>query len=122
MVSEYACIIIAFATVLLYQPHRLFFNYGFTPGRAVDVLELLLGTCLQLFAELLVDLLCIRVEEKEGIPVLGAWLQVGVGSGPEGAAPHGRTFGKGGEGGGDGGGGLGGWFPQRDALEDRVAR
>ena len=57
----------------LYERHRLFHNYGYTPGEGVDATALLLGTALQLAAEFLVDLLCIRVEEREGIPVLDVW-------------------------------------------------
>ena len=48
-------------------------------GSAVDATALLLGAALQLGAEVLVDLLCVRVEEREGIPVREAWrLMLGV--------------------------------------------
>ena len=73
MVSEYACIVLAPAIVLLYYPFRMLHNFGYTPGTDLNVLELLLGAALQLGFEFLVDLLCIRVEEREDIPVLRSW-------------------------------------------------
>ena len=77
MVSEYACIVLAPATVALYTPLRLLHNYGFTPGKAVNHVELMLGVLLQLAAEFVVDLLCVHVEERGGIPVLDSWRRSG---------------------------------------------
>ena len=78
MVSEYSCIFLAPAVVLLFEPYRLFHNYGYSPSEPVDVAGLLLGTALQLGAEVLVDLLCVRVEDREGIPVLDEWRRSGA--------------------------------------------
>ena len=75
--QEYACIMMAPFLVLIYEPIRLMENFGYTPGQPVNVLELGLGALLQLVAEFGVDLLCIRVEEREEIHVLEAWRQTG---------------------------------------------
>ena len=76
MVSEYACIVLAPALVLLVDQvdGRRWYNLGWpSAGAPVDATALLLGTALQLCAELVVDLLCVRVEERSGIPVREAW-------------------------------------------------
>ena len=73
MVVEYGCIVIAPLTVLAFEPFRLFYNFGYTPGESVAVGTLLGSAGLQLAAEFLVDMLCVRSEEIEGIPVLEQW-------------------------------------------------
>ena len=86
MVSEYACIVLAPAVVLLFEhapvggaPLRRWYNLGWSAdGAPVDTAALLLGVLLQLGAEVVVDLLCVRVEEREGIPVLEAWRRSGA--------------------------------------------
>ena len=81
MVSEYACIVLAPALVLLFEhapvggaPLRRWMNLGWrSDGAPVNAVVLLLGALLQLGAELVVDVLCVRGEERLGIPVLEEW-------------------------------------------------
>ena len=73
MVIEYGCIIIAPVLVIAFESFRLFYNFGYTPGEGVAVATLLGGAALQLAAEFVVDILCVRSEENEGIPVIAEW-------------------------------------------------
>ena len=73
MASEYACIVLAPAITIMFESQRRWYSLGFTPGKPVGVLTLLCGAALQLFAEFVVDLLCLRVEALEGIPVTQEW-------------------------------------------------
>ena len=80
MVSEYSCILLAPALVLFTERFGMWYNLGYQPSAPINVLELLLGLALQICAEALVDLLCIRVETRDGIPVLEAWQKAGAGN------------------------------------------
>ena len=51
----------------------MFINFGYRPGKPLNPVDLVLSTVLQLAVEFLVDLLCVKVEETEGIPVLEMW-------------------------------------------------
>ena len=73
MVVEYGCIVLAPVLYLVFEPFRLFYNFGYTPGEPVAVDMLLGGFALQLAAEFVVDILCVRSEENAGIPVSLEW-------------------------------------------------
>ena len=73
MVVEYCCILLAPAVVALYEPDRLFINFGFPAEEPLKASDLVLAAVLQLANEFLVDVLCVRVEVTLGIPVTAMW-------------------------------------------------
>lgn len=86
MYAEYAAILLAPLAKWIFADVSLVVNLGYTSfsdaQNSRDALFLLKATLCQVFAEILVDILCCGVEQRSEIPIVEMWCEMGLTGSP----------------------------------------